>query len=91
MKDFKELEKQWMANPEFKKGYDALDSEYQLARSLIEARLAKKMTQVQVAEKAGVGQAVIARLESGTQNPRWATISKVAKALELTEIPLAVK
>ena len=82
MKDWHKLKQEWMRDPEFKAGYDALAPEYRLARSIIQARLEKKMTQSQLAAKAGVGQAVIARLESGTQNPRWSTISRVANALD---------
>ena len=82
MKDWKALKREWLKNPDFVVEYDSLEPEYKLARSLIKARLAKKLTQAQLAEKAGVGQAVIARLESGTQNPRLTTICRVARALD---------
>lgn len=52
-----------------------------MAEAMIKARLAKKMTQVELAEKAGVTQNTIARLESGTNNPTIATVSRVAAAL----------
>jgi predicted transcriptional regulator len=81
MKEWKTLKREWLKDPKFKLEYDALEPEYQLARSIIQTRLAKKMTQAQLAEKAGVGQAVIARLESGTQNPRISTVTRVASAL----------
>ena len=81
MKDWNKLKQKWMQDPEFKKGYEALEPEYRLARSIIEARIEQKLTQSELAARAGVGQAVIARLESGTQNPRLTTISRVANAL----------
>ncbi len=81
MNKWSSLKKKWLEDPDFKQGYDALEPEYQLARSIIKARLVKKMTQAQLADKAGVGQAVIARLESGTANPTIGTVNRVASAL----------
>ncbi len=49
-----------------------------MANALIKARISKKMTQTEVAEKAGVSRTVIARLESGTTNPTLGTLSRVA-------------
>ncbi|HEY4963365.1 MAG TPA: helix-turn-helix transcriptional regulator [Candidatus Saccharimonadales bacterium] len=70
-----------MKNPKFKDAYDALEPEYRLANELINARIGKKMTQTEVAEKAGVSRTVIARLESGTTNPTLGTVSRVASIL----------
>lgn len=39
------------------------------------------MTQREVAERAGLSQVMIARLESGTSNPTLATLNKVLGAL----------
>ena len=78
---WKEYKKEALKNPELKKAYDALEPEYKLASNLIQARLDKKMTQQELAEKAGVTQNTITRLESGTTNPTVGTISRVANAL----------
>lgn len=85
-KTFQEHKAEALKNPEFKAAYEALEPEYQMAQLMIEARLAKKLTQEQLAKKAGVNQATIARLESGTNNPTIATVTRVASALgkELT-------
>ncbi|HVQ44114.1 MAG TPA: helix-turn-helix transcriptional regulator [Candidatus Saccharimonadia bacterium] len=82
MKDWKSYKEESLKNdPELAHLYDELEPEYQLARSFIEARIAKGLTQIELAQKAGVGQTVIARLESGTSNPTVATVSKVARVL----------
>lgn len=78
---FSDLKQEMLKDPEVKAAYDALEPEYKLADSMIKARLAKKLTQVELAKKAGVSQTVIARLESGTNNATIATISRVASAL----------
>lgn len=73
--------KQLLTDATFKKEYDALEAEYQMAHRLIKARLAKRMTQQELANKAGVTQHMIAKLESGTSNPTLGTLTKVARVL----------
>ena len=71
-----------LKDPEFKKEYDALEDEFALINELLSARLAKKMTQADLAKKLGMKQEAISRLESGESNPTYSTLSKVAKALD---------
>lgn len=78
---YSEIKKEALKNPEVKVAYDALEPEYKLAASMIKARLAKKLTQEQLAKKAGVSQTIVARLESGINNPTIATVSRVARVL----------
>jgi DNA-binding XRE family transcriptional regulator len=81
MTTWKEHKAELMKNPEFKAAYDALEPEYRLASELIAARLSKKMTQTEVAEKAGVSRTVVARLEGGETNPTVGTVNRVASIL----------
>ena len=81
MQDWEAYKKEMLKDPLVKAEYDKLEPEYKLASALIEARLAKKMSQAELAEKVGVKQAYIARLESGESNPTFASINKIAKAL----------
>ncbi|MGI9027638.1 MAG: helix-turn-helix domain-containing protein [Candidatus Saccharimonadales bacterium] len=85
----KQLKDEWttfrvelLSDPEVKVAYDKLEDEFLLADALIRARLDHKLTQAQLAEKVGMKQAAIARLESGESNPRYKTLSRVAKALD---------
>ena len=71
-----------LKDPEFKKEYDTLEAEFTLINSLISARLAKKLTQSELARRVGMKQAAIARLEGGDSNPRYSTLAKVAKELD---------
>ena len=80
--DWKDLKRELLSDPKVKKEYDALEDEFALIESLISARLAKKMTQAELAEKIGMKQAAIARLEGGESNPTLLTLSKIAKALD---------
>ncbi len=81
MKEWNKLKKDLLKNQDFRKEYLALEPEYRLAAQLIEARQAKNMSQVELAQKAGVKQAYIARVESGSTNPTFSSLSKIAKAL----------
>ena len=69
-----------LKDPEFKKEYDALKDEYDLIISLIEARNEAKLTQAQLAEKMGVKQSAVARIESGSLNLRYSTLLNYVKA-----------
>ncbi len=68
-------------DPEFKKEYDKLQPEYELINKLIEARIKKKMTQKDIADRMGTKQSALARLESGNSNPTIKFVQKLATAL----------
>lgn len=70
-----------MQDPEFVKEVKKLEPEYQLARTLIAARIKKKLTQKSLALKAKTDQASISRLESGVSKPSLTLLRKIASAL----------
>ena len=74
------LEKQ-MKNPEFKNEYDNLAPEYEIINQLIEARNELKLTQEELAKRAGTDQSHISRLEKGTYNPSLKFLKKLAEGL----------
>ena len=71
---------EWRKDPKYLAEYAALEDEFALASSLIEARAKADMTQEQVAQAMGTTQAVVARLESGRVLPSTRTLERVAKA-----------
>lgn len=70
-----------LKNPEFKREYDKLQPEYELIHKLIEARIKKKLTQKDIADRMGTKQSALARLESGRANPTLSFVQKLATAL----------
>jgi len=80
--NWKEHKKQLMKDPEFRKEYEVLETEYKLAAALIRLRLAKGMTQEQLAALLNTKQESIARLESGSSLPSLSTVRRVANALD---------
>lgn len=83
MKNFNNLKKQLLSQPKIKQEYQALEFEYNLIIQLIQKRLEKKLTQKQLASKIGTKQSAISRLESGSYNPSFAFLKKIAHALDV--------
>ena len=80
---FEDFKKEAMADPEFKKEYEALAPVWDLRKKLIVLRLKEGKTQEQVAKLMGTQKSNISRLESGgkVSFPTLSTISKYANAL----------
>ena len=74
-----ELIAAWREDPKFVDEYNALEEEFALAATLIEARTRANLTQQQVADRMGTTQAAVARLESG-HLPSTRTLERYAKA-----------
>lgn len=81
-----------LADPEVKAEYDALEDEFELASRAIAIRASTGLTQREFAERVGMKQSQIARIESGTQIPKLETLAKLAAAagyaIEVNFIPL---
>ncbi|MBF0117163.1 MAG: helix-turn-helix transcriptional regulator [Magnetococcales bacterium] len=75
----------WMADPEFKTAYDALEEEYSALTAFLEARRAAGLTQEQIAQRMGTTKSAISRLESslgnGRSSPSLATLRRYAAAV----------
>lgn len=81
MKDFKEFLKEELKKPEFKREYDRLQPEFELACKMIERRLNGDLTQKALAKKMGTKQSAISRFESGKYNPTLDFLYRLADAL----------
>ena len=80
--NWQEHKKRLLKDPEFRAEYEALEPKYKLASALIQLRLAKGLTQEQLAKLLNTKQESIARLESGGSLPSLSTVKKVADALD---------
>ena len=84
MKTFREIEKEWLKDPEFRKACDNHQLEYSLICAIIDERIKKGLTQKELAKKIGTKQSSIARFESGAYNPTLLFVKKLADALGVT-------
>lgn len=80
---FEKIQREWMKDPEFRREYEKLEPEFQIARALIDARIKKNMTQAEIAKKAGTKQPVISRLEGAQGSPSLSLIKRIAQALDV--------
>ncbi len=71
-----------LKDPEFRKAWDESEAEYQLACQVIEARLKRKLSQRALAKKAKTSQTAIARIEGMDANPTFASLKRIARALD---------
>lgn len=75
--------KESLKDPSFRKAWEESETEYQVSRALIAARIKRKISQKELARKANTTQAVISRLENMTANPSVGLLQKIAQALNL--------
>lgn len=69
MSSFNAYLKEQLKDPAVKAEYDALEPEFSIIQAMIDARKASGLTQKQLAEKTGIAQADISKLENGNVNP----------------------
>ncbi|MBF0482835.1 MAG: helix-turn-helix transcriptional regulator [Desulfovibrionaceae bacterium] len=67
-------------DPEYRREYEALEEEYNLVEAMLDARQQAGLTQAQVAERMGVKQPVVAKMEGGKSNVSLDTLKRYAKA-----------
>lgn len=70
-----------LKNPEFKKEWDDIQPEMDVIRAMIDARIEQNMTQKELANRTGINQADISKLENGTRNPSLKLLKKLAAGL----------
>lgn len=83
--DVEATKRRWMRDPKFRAAYDALADEFAALSELLRARQHAGMTQAQVAQRMGIAQASVARLESSAGSrkhaPSIATLRRYADAV----------
>ena len=79
---WEDYEKKLMKRKGFKKLAEKEEPKYQLVRSLIGARLKKKLSQKDLAKRIGTKQPVISRLENMESLPTFSLLERISKALD---------
>ncbi len=72
-----------MKKAEFKAEYDALEPEFAIIQAMINARKSSGITQRQLAERTGIAQADISKLETGSANPSLKTMQRLASGMNM--------
>ncbi|MCG8485168.1 MAG: helix-turn-helix transcriptional regulator [Clostridia bacterium] len=79
--NFREHLNEQLKDPEFYKEYKALEPEYEIIKQILKARSELNLTQKELAERIGIKQSNISRLENGNYNPSLDFLKKVAQGL----------
>jgi transcriptional regulator with XRE-family HTH domain len=80
---FEELLQEELLNEDFRNEWERTMLARSVANQLVKYRVDHKLTQRQLAEKLGVSQAVVGRLELGEHEPKISTLSRLTRELGL--------
>lgn len=81
MTNYKDFLNEQLQNEGFKKEYDALEAEFSIIQAMLDARKASGLTQKDLAERTGIAQADISKLENGNANPSLRTLQRLAEGM----------
>lgn len=88
--DFRKTLDKCMKDKEFRAEFERLTPEFQIKSALIAKRIAKKLTQAQVANLSGLKQSNVARLESANGSFSLDTAVKYARAVGLKKLTISL-
>ena len=83
MKTLNEFLNEQLENPEFKKEYENIQPEMDIIRAIVDARVSQNLTQRELAERTGINQADISKLENGTRNPSLRLLQRLADGMDM--------
>jgi len=81
--DFDRLLEEELKNPEFQKEWNALEPEFNIIQAMIDARKNSHLTQKELAQKTGIHQADISKLENGNANPTLSLLQRLAEGMDM--------
>ena len=84
MSEWKEFLNEQLRDPDVRAEYEALEPEFAIIQAMIDARKISGLTQKQLAEKTGIAQGDISKLESGSANPSLRTLKRLASGMDMT-------
>ncbi|MBQ1734760.1 MAG: helix-turn-helix transcriptional regulator [Lachnospiraceae bacterium] len=81
MKTLNDMLSEQMKDEEFRKEYEAIQPEMDVIRAIVDARTSQNLTQKELAERTGINQADISKLENGTRNPSVNLLKRLADGM----------
>lgn len=84
MSKFRDYFDEQMKDSEFKAEFDALEPEFAIIQTMIDARKLRVITQKELSEKTGIAQGDISKLENGNGNPSIRTLQRLAAAMDMS-------
>ncbi|MBD5533021.1 MAG: helix-turn-helix transcriptional regulator [Lachnospiraceae bacterium] len=84
MSEFQEFLNEQLQDDEFRKEWEDIQPEMDVIRAMVEARISQNLTQKELAERTGINQADISKLENGTRNPSLKLLKRLADGMGMT-------
>ena len=81
MKTLDNMLSEQLKDEEFRKEYEAIQPEMDVIRAIVDARTSQNLTQKELAERTGINQADISKLENGTRNPSVNLLKRLAEGM----------
>lgn len=81
MKKFDSFLEEQLQDDNFRKEYENLQPEFDVIRAIVDARTSQNLTQKELAERTGINQADISKLENGTRNPSINLLKRLAEGM----------
>jgi predicted transcriptional regulator len=81
MKNLNQFKDEQMQDAEFVREYEAIQPEMDVIRAIVDARTSQNLTQKELAERTGINQADISKLENGTRNPSVNLLKRLAEGM----------
>jgi ribosome-binding protein aMBF1 (putative translation factor) len=81
MKTLNNMLSEQLKDEEFRKEYEAIQPEMTIIRAIVDARTSQNLTQKELAERTGINQADISKLENGTRNPSVNLLKRLADGM----------
>ena len=83
MRKFNDFLDEQLQDEEFKKEYDDIQPELDVIKAIVDARISKNLTQKELAQRTGINQADISKLEHGRRNPSMNLLKKLAEGMDM--------
>lgn len=84
MSEFQEFLSEQLQDDEFRKEWEDIQPEMDVIRAMVDARISQNLTQKELAERTGINQADISKLENGTRNPSLKLLKRLADGMGMT-------
>lgn len=81
LKTLNDMLSEQLKDEEFRKEYEAIQPEMDVIRAIVDARTSQNLTQKELAERTGINQADISKLENGTRNPSVNLLKRLADGM----------
>ncbi len=81
MRTFNDMLEKQLQDDEFRNEYEAIQPEMDVIRAIVDARNSQNLTQKELAERTGINQADISKIENGTRNPSLNLLKRLADGM----------